>query len=164
MPNRVRPDQSLSASPEETRIYQSRPKGIFLLLVLLAGAGFGIYQIAIKPDFWGGYVYLVGSIVAIVGVVTYYFGPRNPQLVISKEGIQNEQGLYRSWAAITYAEVQWIKKINSTDHYLEYGYTLGHKTLKFRTEIRTWDITPKQLEKLLKDYEQQYQSSRFIGN
>lgn len=162
MPNRIRADQT--SSSEETRIYRSRPKGFFLLLILLAGSGFGIYQIGSNPSFWGGYVYVVGSIVAFVGVANYYLGPRKAQLIVSKDGIQNEQGFYRSWKDITYAEVQYLRKGDSTHHYLEYGYTLGEKTSKFRTDIGSWDINPKQLEKLLEEYEQQYQSSRFMGN
>lgn len=164
MPNRIRSNQASPASAEETKIYLSRPKGAFLLLILTAGAGFGIYQIAKTPNFWGGYVYLLGSIVAMIGVASYYFGPRKTQLVLSKDGIQNEDGFYRSWSDITYTQVQWVKKSNSTDHYLEYGYMMGGKVRKFRAEISTWDISPTQLDKLLKDYEQQYQSSRFMGN
>lgn len=164
MPNRIRAEQTAPSSAEETRIYKSRPKGFFMLLIMLAGAGFGIYQIVTDPIYWGGYVYLVGSIVAFIGVANYYFGPRKEQLILSKEGIQNEQGFYRSWEDITYAEVQYIRKGDSTHHYFEYGYNLGLKTAKFRTEIGSWDINPQQLEKLLDEYEQQYQSSRFIGN
>ncbi len=164
MPNRIHAEQASPSAADETRIYKSRPKGFFMLLILLAGAGFGIQQILNDPSYWGGYVYLVGSIVAIIGVANYYFGPRKAQLVLSKEGLQNEQEFYRSWKDISYAEVQYIRKGDSTYYYLEYGYSLGHKTSKFRTEISSWDISPKQLEKLLKEYEEQYQSSRFMGN
>ncbi|NRB49762.1 MAG: hypothetical protein HRU41_18920 [Saprospiraceae bacterium] len=164
MPNRIRSTPPSPHREEETKIYISRPKGTLLLLILTAGAGFGISQIAKNPNFWGGYVYLLGSVVAMIGVTSYYFGPRKTQLVISKQGIQNEDGFFRSWSDITYAQVQWVKKSNTTDHYFEYGYMMGGKVRKFRTEISTWDISPTQLEKLLKDYEQQYQSSRFMGN
>jgi hypothetical protein len=139
------------AVPAETIIHYSKNKAGFALifgLVFLGGSVWLLTQEDSRLASIGGF--FVGGLLFIVGLKHYV--NRQPQIILSNDGVQLANTPFYSWAQITNEDTELVRRGKSSTMYLKYNCPEGEK----RIEINELEVSTSAIENLLRVYRGRY--------
>lgn len=133
--------------PQQTKVYYSRGKAIFRMLLLLICLAAGIYLLA-QPNakVAGGIICAVVILLAAINVQV--FTDSAPQIIISKDGLETKKAPFYSWTDISNEEI--VRRFNGkvNIYYLNYNYPGGEVSVRLNSMAHSAD----ELKDLLKAY------------
>ncbi|MGM5471170.1 hypothetical protein ACS386_12900 [Flavobacteriaceae bacterium LMO-SS05] len=128
-------------------IYFSRTTNLVEMFIMLACSGLGIYLLLTSES------YVIGTLFAVIG--SYYAFKEykqatntEPQITINNKGIQTINVEFKNWNEIKKEEIIYVNTGKRSEAYLTYNFKGGFEQIK----IADFDITPKEMENLLKTY------------
>tara|TARA_R110002072_G_scaffold302651_1_gene487084 strand:+ start:899 stop:1726 length:828 start_codon:yes stop_codon:yes gene_type:complete len=133
--------------PKSKKIYYSKTSNLIQMFIMLACSVFGIFLIVDSES------YIVGSLLIIVGIYfAYEYFKKStisePQIKIDDKGIETVNVNFKNWSEIKNEEVIFINNGKSSNAYLNFDFKGGFESL----EITDFNITPKEMENLLRTY------------
>ena len=133
--------------PKSKNIYYSKTSNLIQMFIMLACSILGVYLILDSES------YLIGSLFIIIG--TYYAFKHfkkstitEPQIIINDKGIETINVNFKNWNEVKNEEIIFINNGKNSNAYLNFEFKGGFESL----EIDDFDITPKEMENLLRTY------------
>ena len=148
-------DSTVSNSPQETIIYNSKAQAIFLIFMLLLWLSVGVllYSHNLKiPGFILTLLTIIGLIVAF-----RFFLDRTPQLIISDTGVTSVKEGFLPWEIIKGEEIIKTGVGKRKKHWLYYQHPAG----VVKMDISWFNIRRKALQQLLVHYRQQHNMKHY---
>ncbi|MFD0763758.1 hypothetical protein ACFQZI_02755 [Mucilaginibacter lutimaris] len=145
------PDSSVVGgfSPEKTVIYNSKAKGVFLVILLLLWLWVGIF-LYIHNFKIPGFILTLLTIIGVIASRSLF--DRKPQVIISDRGIFIVKDGFYPWEKIKNEKVIRVGEGRQSKYVLYYHHALG--TVKL--DISLFNIKPQALQQLLERYRHQY--------
>ncbi|MEP5341583.1 MAG: hypothetical protein ABJL44_03290 [Algibacter sp.] len=133
--------------PKSKKIYYSKTTNLIQMFIMLACSVLGIYLILDSES------YIIGSLFIIGGIYYAYKHFKKstitePQIKINDKGIETINVNFKNWNEIKNEEVIFINNGKNSNAYLNFDFKGGYESL----EIDDFDITPKEMENLLRTY------------
>lgn len=133
--------------PKSKKIYYSKTSNLIQMFIMLACSVLGIFLILDSES------YIIGGLFIITGI---YFAFEHfkkstisePQIKISDQGIETVNVNFKNWNEIENEEVIFINNGKTSKAYLNFDFKEGFESL----EITDFNITPKEMENLLRTY------------
>jgi hypothetical protein len=133
--------------PDEKVVHYSKAIALFQILLMMAFFVGGLYALIY------GQSYIIGGLLTVVGAVFTYTGfshyrNRSAQIIINNKGIQTAAIQFYPWQEIYAEDVITQRYGKSSTTYFIYNHPGGSEKL----DINEFDISKKELEKLLRIY------------
>lgn len=133
--------------PSETKIHYSKTTNLIEMGIMLFCFGLGIYLIITSDS------YIKGAIFSLVGgyfAIKEYQQVTNTktQIIINNSGIETINVEFLKWGEIRNAKVIYETSGKRSRAYLTYKFNGGYEKIK----IDDYDITPKEMENIIKTY------------
>ncbi len=138
--------------PPATTIFYSKATALFELVLGLACSAFGLYTLHTTSSFVLGFIFTVAGAYFAFRKSKQAIN-RNPQVIIDSKGIKTINTEFIGWEEIKKEEVIHEGYGKNTKHFLKYVFRGGREKIR----IDDFDITPKELENLLKTYRIRYE-------
>ncbi|KMQ52103.1 hypothetical protein CHISP_1092 [Chitinispirillum alkaliphilum] len=147
------------ATPDETDIYLSESIKELKVFVSLCFAVTGLIMVLTdNPYFIAGLIALIGGTFAFYNSYKK-LNDRNPQIIISNEGIETSSTEFYNWADIKDETIESSGTGKNTLYYLTYKHPKG-KECKL---IQHFDITVEQIYRLLKIYRHRSEQNQQVS-
>ncbi|MBP1838857.1 hypothetical protein [Formosa algae] len=135
------------SAPKSKTIYYSKSTNLIQMFIMIACSILGIYLILDSGS------YIMGSLFIIGGIYYAYKAFKKatitaPQIIINDKGIETIQVNFKNWSEIKNEEVLIKNNGNHASAYLNFDFKEGFESL----QIDDFDITPKDMENLLRTY------------